>query len=165
LTIRESNSSTTCRKNSRKAAVRYPWPGRENLETSGLLKSIKLYDSCEAADTVITLNLEILEHGFYMLYKIPNQFNIEIVKPLRAAVDESLKKGFLHHIFDLSNTRMVTSVGIGIMMNLHGRLLQKKGSVYLLGLTPDVRTILDRTNVFKVLTEYETLSDIELKII
>lgn len=136
------------------------------LKLSSLQKIIAIYKNVEEAELAMGSSKFYKEdRGFYTFIKIPGEFNLDIVKPLRETVNEVLKRGYENIVFSLEETELMTSVGIGTLMNLHKKLKQKGGSVHLINIPPKIRPLIEATNVLRVLPEYKTIDEIEEKLL
>jgi anti-anti-sigma factor len=138
---------------------------RKLLDTTGFLRQVEAFDKLPEPGTSIKSTFKISENGFYVLFKVPQQFNVDTIKAVRDAMTSALEKGYIQFVFDFTENRLITSVGIGILSNLHGKLKPKGGSVHLCGLTPEIRSLLEATNVLKVIPEYPGIADIDRKLI
>lgn len=125
----------------------------------------EIFKSIQDADVVLDSGLSVEERGFYALIKLPRKFNVNTVQPLREAIDGIVNNGHTHVVFDFEQTEFITSIGIGILTNLQRNLKGKDGHVYLIGIPPSIRSLLETTNVLKVLTEYKSIEEIEDKLI
>lgn len=137
----------------------------KHLETIGLSKVTEIFRSKSEAEKAFSEALQILDKGFYTLINLPEQFNIEIVKPLREALDKSLELGSSHFVFNFTQNKMISSVGIGILINFQSKLKARGGSVHLFGLSPTVHSLLETTNALRVLPVYSSLDDIDKQLI
>ena len=96
-----------------------------------------------------------------MLVKIPQEFDLLVLKQLKQAIDKSVESGTIHIVFDFEETMHISSVGIGSLINLQKKITENKGSVYLVNISTDIRSLLEDTNVLDLLPECETLDEIE----
>jgi anti-anti-sigma factor len=135
------------------------------LDSCGLLKVTDVYENVNAADIVLRAGITIEERGFYVIFILPKDFNLSIVKSLREAIDNSCNKGALQFVFDFTQTRKISSVGIGILMNLHKNLLPKKGGVHLVHLSPEIYSLFEATQILTVLPFYKTVEEVAEKLI
>jgi len=125
----------------------------------------EIFKSIQDADVVLDSGLSVEERGFYALIKLPREFNVNTVQPLREAIDEMVNNGHTHVVFDFEQTELITSIGIGILTNLHKNLKEKNGSIFLINIQPEIRVLLETTNVLKVLPEYKSIEDIDEELI
>jgi anti-anti-sigma factor len=131
------------------------------LKSSSANKVLNIMPSLVDAESILNNGVIKQERGFYVLFKMPVEFNLSTVKPLRAAIDEAKKKGYMHTVFDFERCKVITSVGIGLLVNVHKELADKSGGVHLLNLTPEVQTILQTTHILSVIKAYKTLDEID----
>lgn len=125
----------------------------------------EIFKSIRDADIVLGSGLSVEERGFYALIKLPREFNVNTVQPLREAIDEMVNNGHIHLVFDFEQTELITSIGIGILTNLHKKLKEKNGSIFLITIQLEIRMLLETTNVLRVLPEYKSIEDIEDELI
>ncbi len=134
------------------------------LHSCGIQKTLPLHQSVKDFEkTLVSNNFSMEERGFYILFKLPKEFNLDVVKTLRVAIDESIAAGHKNIVFDFEKTTFITSVGIGLLMNLHKNLQKNDGSIYLVSIPEKTRTLLEDTNILKVLPEYNTVSELDEK--
>jgi len=137
----------------------------QSLMDRNALAELRMYPSLPAMETEVVSGFTKEDRGFYALIKMPKEFSITVVKPLREAIAGSVSAGQKNFVFDLSLTTQITSVGIGILMNLHKRLLEKGGGVSLVAMTPLVRKVIESTNVLRMLAEFKTVEEAERKLL
>lgn len=68
------------------------------------------------------------------------------VKLLEAQIEEIMRQGVVHLIFDLTSVDYVDSAGLGVLMHSWNKLHQKGGSLRLCGVQPRLRKILQTTH-------------------
>lgn len=134
------------------------------LDSCGLLKVTEVYDNVNAADLILRAGITIEERGFYVLLGLPRDFDLSIVKSLRDAIDNLCNKGALQFVFDFEQTMKISSVGIGILMNLQKNLMMKNGSVHLVRLSPDIYSLFESAQVLKVLPFYSSVEEVAEKL-
>jgi anti-sigma B factor antagonist len=134
------------------------------LNSSSLNKILTIMPSIADVEAVLKSGILFQEHGYYGMFTLPAEFNLAIVKPLREKLDQSRNKGYTHFVFDFQRCKFITSMGIGLLMNLHKDLSGKGGGIFLLKIPPEVRTIMQSSNVFSVLPAFETIREIEDKL-
>jgi anti-anti-sigma factor len=135
------------------------------LNSSSVTKVLTILPSRAAAEAVLNSGLVKQDLGFFALFTLPAEFNLALLKPLRKSIEESRDKGYLHMVFDCSRCRIITSVGIGLMVNIHRDLTSKGGGLYLLKVPDDVKSVLQATNILSVIRTFGTLDEIEQKIL
>jgi anti-sigma B factor antagonist len=134
------------------------------LKSSSLHKILSIMPSIGDAEAVLKSGLVCQERGFYVLFSLPFEFNLAIVKPFRDNLDKSRNKGYSNIVLDFERCRVITSMGIGLLVNLHKDLSAKGGGLFLLKLSPEVRAVMQSANVLSVLQSFETLGEIEDKL-
>jgi anti-anti-sigma factor len=135
------------------------------LNSSSVTKVLTILPSRAAAEAVLNSGLVKQEHGFFALFTLPAEFNLTLLKPLRESIEESKKKGYVHMVFDCNRCRIVTSVGIGLIVNLQRDLASRGGGLYLLKVPDEVKSVLQDTNILPVIQTFGTLDEIEQKIL
>jgi anti-sigma B factor antagonist len=135
------------------------------LKSSSVTKVLTIMPSRAAAEAELNSGLVKQEHGFFALFTLPAEFNLTLLKPLRESIEESKKKGYVHMVFDCTRCRIVTSVGIGLIINLQRDLAGKGGGLYLLKVSDDVKSLLQATNILTAIQTFDTLDEIEQKIL
>jgi anti-anti-sigma factor len=134
------------------------------LRSSSLNKIITIMPSLGDAEGILNTGLVCHERGFYVMFKLPAEFNLSIVKPLRENLEKSRDKGYLHIVLDFERCKLITSMGIGLLVNLHKDLTAKGGGLFLLKISNEVRAVMQSTNVLSVLQSFATLREIEDKL-
>lgn len=136
------------------------------LKLSSLQKIISIYRNVEEAELAMgSSKLYKEDRGFYIFIRLPREFNLDIVKPLRETVNEAFKRGYENIVFSLEETELMTSVGIGTLINLQKKLQEKGGNIHLIGISTKIRPLLEATNVLQVIPEYKTVDEIEEKLL
>jgi anti-anti-sigma factor len=135
------------------------------LTSSSLNKIIAIMPTLGDAEAILKSGLVCLERGFYALFKLPVEFNLAIVKPFRENIDKSRKNGYSNIVLDFERCRLITSMGIGLLMNLHKDLSGKGGGLFLLKISNEVRSIMQSSNVLSALQSFATLKEIEDRLI
>jgi len=135
------------------------------LNSCSLQKVLEIYKSVDEADKAFSRNITIENRGFYTIVKIPEEFDLLVLKQLKQAIDDSLESGTIHIVFDLEETKHISSTGIGSLINLHKKVNENNGSIYIVNIPADIRSLLEDTNVLNSLTECESLDEIEEKLL
>jgi anti-anti-sigma factor len=135
------------------------------LESCGLNKVVTVFRTIEEADRILRVGIVKEEHGFYVLFKLPKEFSVVIIGHLRDAINESKQKGYKHFVFDFVETKLITSVGIGILLNLHKDLAKTGGGVHLARLSGDVKSLLEATHIIPMLPCYPSIEAVDEKLI
>ncbi len=124
-----------------------------------------IFDSVDAADSILNSGFCVEERGFYAYIKLPKEFNISTIGPLRDAINDSIEKGHTHVVFDFEQVHLINSIGLGIINNLHKKLKSRNGGIFLIGIQGEVRTFLETTNVLRMLPEYRSIEEVEDELI
>jgi anti-anti-sigma factor len=104
-----------------------------------------------------SLTAEGTEHG-YILH-IKGTFGGATMRAIKEEVDSGLATNHIHFIFDLEKTTFLDSSAIGMLMNLHKRLLESDGGVCLAAVPPGIYRSLDATNVLRVINAFASLDE------
>jgi anti-anti-sigma factor len=143
-----------------------PPPNIQKLLTScGLHKVLKIYQNLPEADRILRTGVVKEDHGFYVLFKVPKEFNITTVNCLRPAIQQAKQQGYKQFVFDFIDNRQITSVGIGILVNLHKELSTAGGGVHLVRLDPEVHSLLESANVLTQVPAYAKIEDVDEKLL
>lgn len=135
------------------------------LDSCGLLKVMEVYESPSDSDPATSKKkIETEERGFYALLKVPEHFDLESLGPVREALDGLTEAGNTAIVLDFEHTTHISSVGIGVVVNVHKRLKEKGGDVYLVGVSEQVRKLLEVSNVTEVVTVLESVAQVEEKL-
>lgn len=124
-----------------------------------------IFNSVEAADAILNSGFCVEERGFYAYIKLPKEFNVSTMGPLRDAINDSIEKGHTHIVFDFEQVHFINSIGLGILTNLHKKLQGKNGSVFMIGIHGEVRKLMETANVLRMLPEYRSIEEVEDKLI
>lgn len=158
-------SKTVGERNGRLCLVGMQRDVAASLDRAGLSRVLEVHPSLAHFEAAISREIDKEERGFYVILKIPAQFSLPVVQPLRTAIEESMDADYKDFVFDMSKTHLITSVGIGVLANLQKKLGEKGGGVHLVGLTESVRRLLDATNLLKVVASYDRLEQVEERLI
>ncbi len=134
------------------------------IKTCGLHKVIQIYKSNEEAELALDCGIQIEDTGFYALVKFPKEFNLTMIKPLREELDRIIETGTNQFVIDFKDTELITSVAIGILVNLYKRLKAQDGGMYLFRPSPKLHDLLEATSLLKLIPEYNSLKEIEDKL-
>ena len=135
------------------------------MESSSLHKVLEIFDTLDDVENAFSGKVAREDRGFYTFIRLPQEFNLDVLQSLRESINKAIERGYVHFVFSLEDTNLITSVGIGILMNLYKKLHEKDGGVYLINIPPNVRSLLEATNVLHVLQEYKTVDEIEQKLL
>ncbi len=131
------------------------------LKSMSITKVLTIVPSVADAESQLNMGVIRQERGFYVLFKLPAEFSLSAVKPLRESIEDSKGKGYVNIVFDLERCKVITSVGIGLLVNVHKDLLSRGGGLYLFRVSDDVRSILQATNILTFIRVYPNIEAIE----
>ena len=135
------------------------------LESWKIDNIIKAYATLQEAEKALAGGVEKEDHGYYMLLKLPQEFDVNAVQRVRKLIDESIESGHLKMVFDFAKTHIVTSVGIGVVLNLQKKLTGLGGRVFLVNVSADIRSILETANVQNVVMICDTMDQLDNEMI
>ncbi len=140
---------------------------RPAIDAAGLLRQVTYYATAEDAELEEEEKSPIdqEERATYLLLRIPAEFKASTIHPVREAVRKALDAGHSNIAFQLENASYMDSVAIGLLMNVHKRLRQREGSVSLISVSPEIKRLLDTTNVSRVLPQYATIEEADDEIL
>ena len=95
----------------------------------------------------------------YCLIKVEGKFWAKTLRNIEPVIKSALMEGRLHIAFDLSQTELLDSSAIGMIVNLHRNLGPKGGGVSLVSVPPKVHAALATANVTKLLKLFSSFED------
>jgi len=95
---------------------------------------------------------------------LQGEFSAKNIKEVKDAVGEALSVGHVQIAFDLEKTTFIDSTAIGLIMNIHKKLLNKDGEVYLVAIPPDQRDSLNTSGILQVIPHYSNFEEAEREI-
>lgn len=81
---------------------------------------------------------------------VPNDFNIEAVVDFRAEINGLIEEGIVNFIFDFSKCNFIDSTGLGALVSIYKKCIERNGSIRLRALKPEVRNLFRLTRLDKV---------------
>jgi anti-sigma B factor antagonist len=87
----------------------------------------------------------------------PARLNMTVAPQLAATVDEIIAGGHARVVIDLTNTEFIDSSGLGALVSCLKKTRQAGGDLRIAGPTQHVQTILDLTNLGRVLQPSATV--------
>lgn len=81
---------------------------------------------------------------------LPANFNIEDVVEFRAKINDYIEQGTVNFIFDFSKCNFIDSTGLGALVSVYKKCVEKNGSIILRALRPEVRELFKLTRLDKV---------------
>lgn len=146
-------------------AINVPQRLKRTLEVTSASNFLRILKNIEAVEDEFGSPVRAEDRGFYYYLKIPETFDILVVQPLRSAIDKALGAGHKNILFDMTETQGITSVGIGVLMNLKKKLGQNEGGVFLLGVQPSVEKVIQLSNLSAMLPSFSNIEDAERDLI
>lgn len=101
------------------------------------------------------------EQGLFYLIRIKGEFRAATLMEVRKAVDEATSAGHNKIIFELSETGFVDSSGLGLIANVHKRMLANSGKVVVSGPSFPVQQSLAATRLRDVIGVFNNLQQAE----
>jgi anti-sigma B factor antagonist len=98
-------------------------------------------------------------HG-HECYGIRGEMDMNNAPTVKRIIDQLIRKGVQRIILDLSETKYIDSTGIGVAITTMLTLRKTQGDLILLSLTPDIRTLLFRTNILSYFTIIDDPEDL-----
>ena len=132
------------------------------IESCSLHKVIEIFPTLSEAQKALD-GVGIEEKGFYALLPLPKKLDLDTVSSVRTQINKTIAADYRHFVIDFKDTDFVSSVGIGTLLNLYKTLKGLKGELYFLNVSPELHNLFDEVNINKVITEYESLEEIEAK--
>lgn len=139
---------------------------RPAINAANLLNHITYFASPEDAEVESAQpELDIEERATYLLIGAPPEFRAGTIHPIREAVRTALDKGHSNIVFDLASTSFMDSVALGLLMNVHKRLMEREGGVGIVGGMPEIKRLLEATNISRVIPQYGSVEEADEKIL
>jgi len=123
---------------------------------STLLRSKKRYKTYQEADINELENFSYDSRLGYVVMSYAGVIDTSIVVPLKRAFEILLVEGNENFIFDFSQTSMITSSGISLLVNFHKRLTKDNCRFILTNLGGETKNALAITNVLEVIENCPT---------
>lgn len=84
---------------------------------------------------------------------IPREFIVDEVANFREEINKLMEEGKINFIFDFSRCDFIDSTGLGVLVAIYKKSIQKGGSIILKSLKPNVENLFKLTRldqVFKI---------------
>lgn len=81
---------------------------------------------------------------------IPDDFSVEAAAEFRLKINEYIENGVMDFTFDFSNCKFIDSTGLGVIVSIYKKCVDKNGSLKLKSLRPDVEKLFKLTRLDKV---------------
>lgn len=85
-----------------------------------------------------------------MKINIPRNFSVEEVVDFKFKINEIINSGTVNFIFDFSKCDFIDSTGLGELVSIYKRCIEKGGSLTLKMMNPEVRDLFRLTRLNKV---------------
>lgn len=85
---------------------------------------------------------------------IPKIFIVDEVAIFRVKVNKLIEEGNIDFIFDFNQCEFIDSTGLGALVSIYKKCVEKKGSIKLKSLNPDVDKLFKLTRLNKVFEIY-----------
>lgn len=93
---------------------------------------------------------ELLDNGVEVV-RAAQRLNMVVAPQLSAVVGELITAGHVRIVIDLSGTEFIDSSGLGALVSCLKKARQAGGDLRIAGPTPHVQTVLELTNLDRVL--------------
>ncbi len=104
------------------------------------------------------------EKGIYYLIRIIGDFSVKSIRAIRDCIDEADSIGHIYIALDLQKTAFIDSSGIGLIMNLHKKLMARQGSLYLIGIPAVIKETFRVSGILQLIPVFETLEQADQQI-
>lgn len=96
------------------------------------------------------MNIEFEKIGENVIVKMPVEFEIEEAGEFRDALSEMIKSGKKDFVLDFSKCNFIDSTGLGVIVSIYKKCVEKGGSVKVKALNNQVLKIFRLTRLDKV---------------
>ncbi|MBE6062948.1 MAG: STAS domain-containing protein [Clostridium butyricum] len=81
---------------------------------------------------------------------IPKDFTVESVADFRFKIKEYIGEGKINFVFDFSNCDFIDSTGLGAIVSIYKKCVEKQGTLRLEHLKPEVNELFKLTRLDRV---------------
>ena len=85
-----------------------------------------------------------------IIMNIPTNFVVDEVATFRIQINKLIEEGNRNFIFNFSECNFIDSTGLGALVSIYKKCVEKGGSIKLKTLKPDVEKLLKLTRLDKV---------------
>ena len=85
-----------------------------------------------------------------VMMNIPTNFVVDEVATFRIQINKLIEEGNRNFIFNFSECNFIDSTGLGALVSIYKKCVEKGGSIKLKTLKPDVEKLLKLTRLDKV---------------
>lgn len=89
-----------------------------------------------------------MENNFNI--NIPKDFSVEVVADFRLKVNDLINSGIINFVFDFSDCEFIDSTGLGLIVSIYKKCVEKNGSLKLKSLKPEVEKLFRLTRLDRV---------------
>lgn len=104
--------------------------------------------------------MAFLTHGNYLVYNAPAKIYTEDAALMRQSFKDALDKGEKNFIINFAGTDYIDSAGLGVVVGIHKKALERGGGVKLVGVKGNVKEIFHLTRLSKIFEIYNSTHDI-----
>ena len=108
--------------------------------------------------------IEKEEKGLYYLITVDGDFSVKSLRFIRQAAEEAMTIGHVSMAFNLTKTSYIDSSGIGLLANIHKKLITKGGSVHLVGVSLDIQDAMEVSGLMQMIPHYKTTDEADAQI-
>jgi len=85
-----------------------------------------------------------------VIINIPRDFIVEEVASFRMEINKLIEEGNKNFIFNFSQCNFIDSTGLGALVSIYKKCIEKGGNIKLKSLNPDVEKLFKLTRLDKV---------------
>ena len=93
------------------------------------------------------------------IMRINSELNIKNAFKLKSIIDDMLKEGKLHHIFDLGKLSYMESVGLGVLIYIKKRIEEFQGEIKFIISSARIKKLITMVNLEKYFEIYDKIED------
>ncbi|HPG29573.1 MAG TPA: STAS domain-containing protein [bacterium] len=97
----------------------------------------------------------------YSVFKLPEKFDSEIVSELKQEIIRMIEKGKLDFIIDFTETRIINSPGLGLLISIFKTLKEKNGKLKFFGVHKNLISIFTITKLNSVFEIFDSIEEID----
>lgn len=81
---------------------------------------------------------------------IPKDFTVEVVADFRLKINDLINNGIINFVFDFSDCDFIDSTGLGVIVSIYKKCVEKNGTLKLTSLKPEVDKLFRLTRLDRV---------------
>ena len=97
----------------------------------------------------------------YSVFKLPEKFDSEIVSELKQEIIKMIDKDKLDFIIDFTDTRIINSPGLGLLISIFKTLKEKNGKLKFFGINKNLISIFTITKLDSVFEIFNSIDEID----